>query len=61
MQKGKRGDKKQKTGKQKASDNVIVQAGHVLIPASSRNSSFSHVALALELRMEGTTGTIDAG
>jgi hypothetical protein len=24
-------------------------------------SSFSHVALALELRMKGTTGTIDAG
>jgi hypothetical protein len=23
--------------------------------------SFSHVALVLELRMEGTTGTIDAG
>jgi hypothetical protein len=23
--------------------------------------SFSHVALSLELRMEGTSGTIDAG
>jgi hypothetical protein len=23
--------------------------------------SFSHMALALELRIEGTTGTIDAG
>ena len=47
---------KETTGKQKAGDNVIEQ-GHVPAPASS----FGHMALALESRIEGTTGTIDVG
>lgn len=44
--------------KQKASDNVIEQRGHVPALASS---SFSQVAPALERIIEGPTGTTDAG
>ena len=44
-------------GKQKGG-NRIRWEGHVPAPTSS---SFGHVALALESRLERTTGTIDAG
>lgn len=47
--------------KQKAGDNVIEQ-GDMLQPLQAVGlGSFGHVALALESRLEGTTGTIDAG
>jgi hypothetical protein len=45
--------------KQKAGDNVIEQGFQLQQVAEL--SSFGHVALALESRIEGTTGTIDAG
>jgi hypothetical protein len=41
------------TGKQKTGDNVIEQGGHVPAPVRTQLSSFSHVALALEFRVEG--------
>ena len=45
--------------KPKAGDNVIEQGFQLQQVAEL--SSFGHVALALESRIEGTTGTIDAG
>jgi hypothetical protein len=48
-------------GKQKAGDDAIEQGGHVPILQAAWLGSFGHVALAFESRIEGTTGTIDAG
>jgi hypothetical protein len=45
-------------GKQNAGDNVVEQGDHVPAPELS---SFGDLALALESRIEETTGTIDAG
>ena len=48
-------------GKQKAGDNVI-EKGPCSSPSKQQNSAASAtVALALEWKIEGTTGTIEAG
>jgi hypothetical protein len=46
--------------KQKAGDNVIEQ-GNMFHLQQVELSSLGHVALALESKIEGTTGTIDDG
>ena len=48
-------------GKQKASDDVIEQGGHVPAQQAAELGSFCHVALSLESRIEGTIETIDVG
>ena len=48
-------------GKQKAGNNVIEQGATSQLLQAAELGSFSHVALALESRIEGITGTVDAG
>ena len=48
--------------KRKPGDNVIEQEGNVMFQPqeAAELGSFGHMALALDSRIEGTTGTIDA-